>query len=193
MTKPVIIAFTGRKGHGKDSAAVMLKDIFPKENPRIAYFAFASILKDIVQRSLDLSLDDIEHIKHNDNIKIANGKNFRQYINDLGDAIKSYFGFNIWAEKTIQRIQDTNKDLELDLILITDLRYPIEYTYLKKFSEDEGIDFYTIKVINLNQVINKEEEHESEYLVDEIPADFTIEASTLEELREKLKEIINAI
>jgi dephospho-CoA kinase len=193
MTQPVIIALTGRKGHGKDTSAnIIANEFIARGKGNIAYFAFADILKDIVCRSLSITGEDIEHIKYQPGIKIANGKNFRDYINSLGDILKHYFGYDVWAKKTTKRIEDACLNLKLDLILVTDLRYPIEQSHLQKFCEDNGYDFITIKVINLNKQV-EENEHESESLVDEIEPTFTVEAASVEELTEKIKELCNVL
>jgi hypothetical protein len=192
MTRPTIIAFTGRKGHGKDTAASILKEQFQEHQLDFASFAFADILKDIAHTSLEITNEDSEYLKRNPRIKIANNLDLRSFYNKLGDAIKSYFGYDAWANKTIQRIKETIDSINPAVIVITDLRYPIEETSLKKFAEDNGYDFYIIKMVNTNHN-SVDDSHESEYLIDTINSDLIFECSSVSEIEKNIKEFTHAI
>ncbi len=196
--KKILIAFTGRKRSGKDTSAGIWKELQGKEKSALGLeFAFASILKDIADRSLGINSFETDALKELNSAKIANIYSYREYLNTLGDAIKSYFGIDVWARLTIERLDDINSHLNLDSIIITDLRYPIEQEYLKAFAKDNGFMFRTVKLRNLNQTQRVEnikyQEHESEYLVDEIQEDYLIEAQSLEELKEKITEVYNEV
>ncbi len=195
-----IVAFTGRKGHGKDTAARYLKkEIFLVGRNHFDYvtFAFADILKSIAADSLGLGSHDMETIKRNSRIKIANQFSLREYFNTLGDAIKDKLGYDIWAKLTIEDIDRTIKAIEPHYIIITDLRYPVEEAHLKKYCEDNGFELDIIRMINLHaddevlEIFGKE--HESEYLVEEINPTLTIKAKSEKEIEIKIKEFFNEL
>ncbi len=179
-----IIAFTGRKGHGKDTADQILKGLVPEEK-RVVTFVVAETLKTIATKSLCISPDSGELIKRQTDVRIANGLTFREYLNSLGDAIKDIFGYDIWCKILIENIHKTIEAVNPDYITITDLRYPIEEAHLRKYCEDNGIELTIIKLINTN-LKQLEDEHDSEALCDQINADFTIKAKSTEELELKI-------
>ena len=187
MTK--IIAFSGRKGHGKDTAVSVLKEL--KGNTAIgeliiAEFSFASILKEIACDSLKMDQETGELIKRREDLKFINGNTYREYLNTLGDAIKSRFGFGIWAEMITKDINTAIQAVKPEYVLINDLRYPVEEAHLRKYAEDNtDVELTVVKMIRTG--VNQEEnEHESESLIDEIKPDLTIEAQNLEELRQAI-------
>jgi signal recognition particle subunit SEC65 len=120
----------------------------------------------------------------------------RQFYNTLGDVIKSHFGRDIWAKMTLENINYIDEMVGLDVAIVTDLRYPIEQEALKEFSEANNIELVVIKMVNLNYPQRTDnlnpKEHESEFLVDDIKEDHLIESRTVDETKEKIKEIYNA-
>lgn len=192
-----IIGMTGRAGSGKDTGAQLLIDHFKEIKPDIKIYmlAVADILKDISFKSLGINNQESEFLKRAPGIKIANAYDLRAYFNHLGDAIKSYFGKDAWIKITIEKIKEAIQNDSPDLIIITDIRFPIEQQFLIKFCEANLIDFITIKTINKNLRLDNQplEEHESEYLVDTIREDYLIESSSVEELQQKMKKLFNKL
>jgi hypothetical protein len=187
MTK--IVLFSGRKRHGKDSAANILGEWV--KDKTVAKFAFAQYLKKIAKWTLNLNTEEEEFLKEHDDIKVAGGMSYRQFLNKLGDAIKMNLSWSIWAERIIEEIDSVIEYTKADYVIITDLRYPIEQSYLKRYAEKEGIDLVVVKVVRTDYEFN--DEHESESLVDEINPDFIIEAKDITELENKMKEIKNEL
>lgn len=197
MKKPLIVAFSGRAGSGKDTAADELRKLVQCNNTSvttISHFTFASTLKRIALAALNINERDAEYLKRAPEIKVANGLDLRKFYNTLGDAIKSHFGQDTWVKITLGRIEETIGAINPDLVLVTDVRYNIEHAALIKFCEDRGFDLHLIKMVNLNNVSNKPSmEHASEFLVDSIDEDILIEASSVEEIQIKIKEFYDSI
>ena len=185
-----LIAFTGRKRAGKNTAAEILDDIQRANGDTLAYFAFADILKDITHRALGIAREEAEALKVMNSARIANGLTLRESYNSFGDAIKAYFGHDSWVKLALNEIQEI-KDI-VDITVCTDLRYPIEEEGLKKFCLDNNIDLTIIKMNNLSlpQRLTTIDEHESEYLTDQIKEDYLIAAKNPEEIKEQLQVIL---
>jgi hypothetical protein len=189
-----LIAFTGRAGSGKDLGAFSWASLYKEETgQKTIKFAFADILKDIAGTALGVNLEEAEALKRMPSIKVANQYSLREFYNTLGDSIKSYFGFNIWAKLTLSKIEQLINVVDTDLIVITDLRYVLEQDYLEEFCEKNNIKLIIVKMINSNHTKRSDNiEHESEFQVDDIRENYIIEASSAEEVQEKIKEIYNA-
>ncbi len=187
-----LIAFTGRARSGKDTAATFI-DIIERERGQIlAHFAFADILKDITHTSLNLNKLEVAKLKTMTSVKVANGLTLREFYNTLGDAIKNHFGADAWDKIILRELQELIP--LVDTVVCTDLRYPIEERDLRKFCEVNNIKFIIIKMKNLNQTQRTThlgvDEHESEYLVDQIKEDYLITARDTEEIEERINEIL---
>jgi hypothetical protein len=176
-----LFAFAGNKGSGKDTAAAFLKEFIDGDN----YYecAFADNLKEIVRESLDVVEEDEEFLKRS-SIKPFNGLTLRQIYQKLGESIKQKMGQNIWIELALQHI-----DLSKDIIICKDLRYTNEEYELRKFCAYEKIDLIIIKMENLN--ISENDDHISETQIPKIHHDYEIKANNIDEIRIKIKEIIN--
>jgi len=190
--KMKLIVFTGLKGSGKNTATNALSDIigWKQAATLTAEFAFADPLKNIVKEGLNIDNSYEEFLKRS-NIKPFNGLTLREVYQLLGEAIKSEVGRNIWADLTINRIQDFVNNLNPDYIIVTDLRYTNEETSLRKFADDYGFELYIIKMQNTNLVNN--DTHISETQIDDIQEDFLIKASDIDEIKIQMEEIFNAI
>ena len=190
-----IIAFTGRAGSGKDLGAFTWASLYKEETgQKTIKFAFADILKDIAGNALGISPEEAEAIKRVPGVKIANGLGIREFYNTLGDSIKSYFGANIWAKMTLSKIEQIMNVVDTELIVITDLRYIIEEEYLKEFSEQHGVELIIVKMVNQNHTQRPDNiRHESEMQIGDIQENYIVEATTQEEVQEKIKEIYNAV
>jgi len=182
-----IIAFTGAKGSGKNTAAEYLRDKLERKNALIIEVSFADILKNIIHDSFGIKNSQADLIKRMD-IKPFNGLTLREVYQQLGEAIKTYIGENIWVNLTLTRTQDFIENLKPDYVLVTDLRYTNEEAALRKFAEDYGYELFIIKMVNKNLPKNNDV-HVSETQIDNIKEDFLIEAFNTEEIKNKLEEI----
>jgi len=192
MTKPTIIAFTGIKGSGKNTAAEALLEVFGQntKDGLAVEFAFADSLKNIIHETFDIDNFQADEIKRL-NIKPFNGLTLREVYQRLAEAIKSRFGQNTWVDFAIKRMQEFVDSINPDIIICTDLRYTNEEAHLRKFAEDNGYDLYIIKMLNTNLVEN--DDHISETQIKDISEDFLIKASDPDEIKLQIGEIYNAI
>jgi dephospho-CoA kinase len=192
METKYLFAFTGLKGSGKDTAAEALIEIIDEnEHQFIVQFAFADILKNIIHETFGITLAESEIIKRL-NIKPFNGLTLREVYQHLGESIKSYFGEDVWAKITIQRLKEVIQDVNVNFLVCTDLRYPIEEACLKKFCEDEGIELIIIKMINTN-IKQNTDNHISETLIEDINNNYEIKADNIHQIKLQMEEIYNAI
>jgi len=186
-----LIALTGVKGSGKNTAADALSKIIENDVKKmscnlIVEFAFADVLKNIIHEAFGIENHQADALKRL-NIKPFNGLTLREVYQRLGESIKARCGENIWADMTIERIQHFIDGLKPDYIMVTDLRYTNEEVALKKFAEDNGYDLKIIKMINTNS--NDIDNHISEQQIDSISEDYEITASNPQEIYEKIREL----
>ncbi len=189
-----IIAFTGRARSGKNTAATIWSDYDGEHTGAMSVeFAFANILKDIANRSLKIPAHEYDVLKGAPNARLANGLTMREYLNSLGDAIKSYFGFDAWVKLTLEGFDNIIEAIDPETIIVTDLRYPVEQEGLQKYCNKYGYSLIVIKMKNLNMPQRSDNlsqtEHESEYLVDQINEDYLIEARSVEEIEKQTIKI----
>jgi len=188
----LILAFIGRRGSGKDTAAdEAAKQLFERRAvSSIQRIAFAEAIKEITHGTLGITTTHSEFLKRNPDIKLVNGLSLRETYNVLGDQLKSKFGRDIFTQDTISRI-----DPLADLTLVTDVRYPSEKEALLKYSTENNTRILFIKMINRNLfgVTAEPGEHESESLSDDIFGDVIIEASSVQEIHIKIKGVIDEL
>lgn len=141
----MIILIHGRKRSGKDTLASILKEL----EPSFISKSFAGPLKEITAKSFELSLDTVEYLKNNEDIKIGfrspqeklcTGKSMRNFLQNLGtEAIKPIFGDDVWAQLLIKDYDKSSEDL-----VVPDFRVIEEYnTLVQELGAD---DIVTIKV-----------------------------------------------
>ena len=141
----MIILIHGRKRSGKDTLAGILKEL----ESSFILKSFAGPLKEITAKSFELSLDTVEYLKNNEDIKLGfrspqeklcTGKSMRNFLQNLGtEAIKPIFGDDVWAKLLIKDYDKTSQDL-----VVPDFRVIEEYASL---SQDLGSDdLVTIKI-----------------------------------------------
>ena len=191
-----LIAFVGERGSGKDTAANFAADTFGKiqgQPTLTAYFAFGDVLKNIAANSIDISQAEGEILKRQPNIAVANKLDFRSFVNKLGDTIKGYFGEMVFTDIIIERINNTLDDVQPDLMLLTDVRYPHELAAAKKLCEDRGIEFISIKMINTNLPPADTSAHVSENQIKDMHCQLVIKADNTETIKHKMEAICNEL
>jgi hypothetical protein len=192
MNKQLIIAFTGLKGSGKNTASDEFQKIFGEKTivGLTVEFAFADNLKNIIHKTFNISNNDADKIKRID-VKPFNGLTLREVYQRLGESIKSEISPDIWAELSMKKMQVFIDTISPDIILCADLRYINEEEYLRKFAESNNYDLYIIKMVNTN--IKEDDLHISETQIKDISEDFLIKASDVDEIKLQIGEIYNAI
>lgn len=144
-----IIAINGKKRSGKDHNAKLLKEKLEENGYSVAIIAFAYPIKDIIAKTFNISVDDVELYKNESDeygfeIKVYPNNqpsgvikyiNMREILQRFGtEAMKPYFGKDVWAKLTYERIDE----MGCDFSIIPDFRFPEEYRD----------DIITIKVRN---------------------------------------------
>jgi len=180
-----IIAFTGTKGSGKDTAANYIHKKIKESGREITSFAFADGLKIIVHNTFNISMEDAEILKRDPIFKLGEFT-LREVYQRLGEEIKSEFNKNIWIDQLLNKIEESTSNI----ITITDLRYLNEEKELRRFCEDNN---HTLIIIKMVRVVNMDQMsvdgHISEQETHLIGADFTVTAETPQEIYQKLNMI----
>lgn len=142
-----IIAFVGRAGSGKDYQCNLLKE------KGFTKMAFADALRDIAFSSFDIpyafGMERYEEMKANEDcIKVvtedsAHKVSFRKFLELLGTQGIRKYDNDFWCRALIK----TLKDKQYKKVCISDMRFINEYTYLKKFAEEND---YVFKVLFCN-------------------------------------------
>jgi len=103
------IALYGEKRVGKDYTCKILQKYLPYKR-----IAFADIPKNIICKTLNISLTEFEN----------NKEKYRPYLIRFAEEMKNYFGKDIWC-KMVNVTDNT---------IITDLRFKEEYDCIKKYN-----------------------------------------------------------
>jgi energy-coupling factor transporter ATP-binding protein EcfA2 len=153
---PKIIAFSGYKGSGKDTAASNFKRLLPHVTHNIQIFSFAFNLKKELSEILGQSLEWLEANKNNPVI--------RHMLQWYGtEFAKGERGSDVWIKALEKEIAALK---EPAIILIPDLRFVEEAKWVKA---QEGIIFKVTKKGHINEDI-----HISETELDKIKQDFLL-------------------
>ena len=174
----MIIMIHGQKRSGKDYFA----DKLIKKVNRFQKYSFADPLKDILAISLDITIDELDDYKNEEDglyvyeddftgyKKITNFRKLLQYFGT--EAMKKYFGNNVWAELFVKKYNDSkNKNF-----IISDYRFfDDEFLYLKNKIDDKII---TIKIKNKN---TNTDEHKSELEIGDEHFDYIFDNSNKSE------------
>ncbi len=153
---PHIIAFTGYKRSGKDTAASFFKRLLPSISHNIQIFSFAFNAKKEVASHLGQTVEWVESNKNNPVI--------RHLLQWYGtDYAKTERGSDVWIKELEKEIAGIK---EPAIILIPDLRFRAEAEWVHRKG---GIIFRIEKKDQVN-----EDTHVSETELDRIPHDFRI-------------------
>jgi len=126
-----IILVNGLPRAGKDTFADYLVKYHNYKK-----LSFATALKDIIAKSFNITLDELDKFK-NDNVNLiyeeTNGfndnlLNFRDLLRRFGtEAMKPYFGKSVWSDIVYSKIKDSKHNK----FVISDFRFLSEYTELE--------------------------------------------------------------
>jgi hypothetical protein len=150
----IIVAFFGRAGSGKDYQCNLL------QKQGYVKLAFADALRDIAYTSLGIEDRTPEHYDnlkaHNcigvqdswDNSEIlsidssstGHYLNFRQFLERLGTQGIRKYDNDFWCRCLVKTLSDN----EYKKVCISDMRFPNEYYYLKRFADKNDYKFKAV-------------------------------------------------
>lgn len=179
----IIIGISGKKGSGKDTFALLLEDLFRKQEIKVITKAFADKLK----QCCAIISGQFEWIFYNQNIKdkkagLLNMTN-RELMQKFGDLTRQ-LDPDIWIKLTLE----SEYKIAPDILIITDVRFKNE---AKAIKDKGGI------LIRMESNRSKEDTHKSETDLDDYNNfDLVITNNigvSIKELQAKAKDIITYI
>jgi hypothetical protein len=165
-----VIPIAGKAEHGKDSAAVIIKELLEKKGKKVCIIHFADYLKYMCKQYLGW-----------DGEKDEEGRNLLQY--EGTDYVRSK-DFDFWLD----RVHDFIRLYEerFDYFLIPDARFPNECDRFKEYFKT-----ITLKIVRLNfenRLTEEQRKHPSETALDGYAFDVMIQVETgLDKLRKGIK------
>lgn len=144
-----VILINGLKRSGKDWNASLIQEELYRNNKTSEIISIAEPIKKITADALGIDLKLQEDLKNNKEPIIVriNGSqtiisDFRTLLQRMGtEAMKPWFGENVWSDMLKKRVQDSS----CDYVLVPDFRFPQEYI-------DGAV---TLKIVN-HDIINKD-------------------------------------
>lgn len=131
MTKRKVIAFCGFQGSGKSYSTARLL-----MTRKYKHVAFADALRDCAFHVLGMDYKEgmkkYEELKQTD---LFNGLTFRNILENMGSAIRKY-DKDFWAKTAVKFISNC-----VENVCISDLRYTNEYWIVKKYCNENDIEF----------------------------------------------------
>lgn len=163
--KKIIMISGSSFGAGKDTVGEMLEKKYTAAGKRVRHMAFA----DWVRMSLKMYYGW-------NGLKDDNGRALMQHY--ATDEVR-FADPDYWAEVVARLAAATKEDW--DVLIITDFRFPNEYTVMTKYFEFSEI--YTIRVDREEIISKKHREHVSEHSLENFGYDVILNNSgTLEDL-----------
>ena len=146
-----VIAFCGFEQSGKSYSAKRLMATMG-----FKHVAFADALRDVAFNVIGMNFKEgmkkYEELKRTD---LINGLTFRNILENLGSAVRKYDKL-FWAKTVVKFIHDCP-----DNICISDLRYPNEYWVVKKYCDENKIEFKLIFCDYKSENYKDDNPHES--------------------------------
>ena len=157
---------SGKARSGKDTAAEVIAEYYDA-----ATFAFADDIKTIAYNYFGW---------HGEKDELG-----RKLLQDIGTAGRNY-NRDLWANKTVDRIQEWSRDNQL--AVVTDTRYPNEIQRVKR-------EFSDVVTIRITRDSVKKLKHPSETALDQwTDWDYLVENNgSLEEFQKKILDIMEGI
>lgn len=192
-----LIGISGKAGHGKDSLAGFLEEMFLFDKTPAHHVSFAEKLKRITADILDV---DYHYVNDEDGklkeIKHMGGITGREADQVVGTDIARKINPDVWVyhyNKIIYEILSIERDYDI-AILTSDVRFKNEYEYIRNIGRNIGIKSALIRVIRPGYIINFGAEHESETALDYIDDwDYKVTVDSLQEMKKQAEKIYRLI
>jgi hypothetical protein len=169
MTRPIVVAFTGKRGSGKSEAARVLvsklgfrelKFADPLKNMLRAMYATCGVDAETVERKLEGDLKEVP-------CDWLMGKTPRFAMQTLGTEWRDMINTQLWSEMFKKAVLSGNLG---ERIVCSDYRFKHEGAIL----DELGAVKYRIVRPTANAVSDEASKHASETEIDNIPTDFDI-------------------
>ena len=169
LSKPVIITFSGKARHGKDSSVKTLKSLLERQDKRVLSVNYADYLKYLAKQYFGW-----------DGNKDKQGRTKLQRIGT--EKVRARFP-DFWVNSVINIVKIFEGDF--DYILIGDCRFPNEINRWK----EEGYEIIPLHVERLdfdNGLTQGQKNHLSETALSNFKFDMYLKARDLKELEENI-------
>lgn len=158
------ILINGKKRAGKDFFASLLYTELVNAGHTAAVLSFADPIKDIMSVALNISRDELDEFKNGAvpiYIQNKHVSDARQVLQNFGtEAMKKYFGEDVWVDLLRSRAEKTNADF----IIVPDFRF---------FSEHLP-GSVTVRVLN-HDIVSASDLHRSENELNEFNFDYELD------------------
>jgi hypothetical protein len=153
--KPYLITLTGKAGAGKDTVAKFLKEEFIKKGLVVKTLFFAKPVKDIAM-VLGCSHDDVYTQYGKKQIHRMFGMTNREILTKIGtDLFRKQFHPLVWIYLLIDSIVKLKNNKNVDVIIVTDVRYQNEYEMLDDIGGVEHVPIYVHKLKFMSEIYGK--------------------------------------
>lgn len=187
----MVILIHGVKRSGKDT----FSDMLLREVGGTKKDSFALPMKRIIAKTFNMSMDELDYLKNNDNLKLCYTDSntnevtqlnitFRNILQYFGtEAMKPEFGDELWVKLLVKNYLNCDEPI----LVVSDFRLEEEYKYIV----EGGLDVITVK-INRTEVENSGDSHKSENGLINFDFDFIVDNnSTLENLHNEVQRFID--
>lgn len=192
-----IILINGLKRSGKNNISELIQGL-EKDTKE---FSIAAPAKRIVARTLDITEEELEEYKNDENYGLElklypNNQpsatikylDFRELLQNFAvDAMMQEFSETAWAEKCAK---DIDKSINV-FNTVTDFRFPFEEKVFRELADAKGYDVITIKVFN--DELKLTDSHISENAMKDFKFDYTINNTGKPDLKNIIKLIVQNI
>ena len=179
--KPLVIPIMGKAKNGKDTLANYMREELEAQGYKTLIIRNADYLKMVLVKYFDWNGQKDE--------------NGRQLLQQIGTDLCRKNNPNVWV-KVICELVKSFGDM-YRFILIPDTRFPNEIDYWGK----EGFSTVTVRVVRKNAdnsdydngLTEEQKMHPSETALNDYKAFYTVEATSLEDLQDSAKAIVEEI
>lgn len=166
MERIPIIAFTGRKGSGKDTAADIIKSLSPETD--FIHINFADRLKQMCRLIFDLSEEQTNDPRLKEEITTDWPYQTPRYLMQHAASQLRMLWPDIWIRSWESKVLEACTTSKPKVIIVTDLRFENEYDFLVG---RKGFDVTIVKIKRSSILKGDEsEKHVSEIFVDHMPS-----------------------
>jgi archaellum biogenesis ATPase FlaH len=187
-----VIGIVGNARAGKDTCALHMKDYLENTGYKVQIVSLAYPIKKAASAATGLTIEVLDILKNENRTYM--GLNIRQLYQDIGETFRRQ-NHDYFIENLTNKIR--NNVYDVDVFIVSDVRYPNEIDGFVKLREQNNISNYNIKIKRdtTKDELGTLKLHHSESSVDQITEyDYLIDnASSMIRFKYKIDEIIKEI